>query len=238
MDPKFDIEVYSDGAIIEDMREVAKHDYVTGFTTNPSLMKKAGITNYMEFAKQVVSEFPDYSISFEVFGHDHETMKKEAQKISSLGKHVFVKIPIILADGSSNAALISDLSHAGVKVNVTAIATVDQVKDALSSVADGVPMIVSIFAGRVADTGQDPTEFVEQSVALTNQVPEAKLLWAATREVINVYQAQKARVDIITVPPMILAKLNKVGKSSQQVSIDTVKGFDEDISSLGFSILD
>lgn len=238
MDPEFDIEVYSDGAIIEDMREVAKHDYVTGFTTNPSLMKKAGITNYMEFAKQVVSEFPDYSISFEVFGNDHATMKKEALKISALGDHVFVKIPIILADGSSNADLIKDLSGAGVKVNVTAIATVDQVKETLESVSEDVPSIVSIFVGRVADTGQDTTDFVAQSVALTNKHPQAKLLWAATREVINIFQAQKAGVDIITVPPTILAKLAKVGKSSQQVSIDTVKGFDKDISSLGFSILD
>lgn len=238
MNQKFDIEVYSDGAIIEDMREDAKKDYVTGFTTNPSLMKKAGITNYMEFAKQVISEFPDYSISFEVFGSDHETMKKEAQTISTLGDHVFVKIPIILADGTSNGPLIKALSDAGIKVNVTAIATVDQVEDALVNVNDDVPSLISIFAGRVADTGQDPTDFVKQSVTLTKKHPSAKLLWAATREVINVYQAQAMGVDVITVPPTILAKLNKVGKSSLQVSIDTVKGFDKDISSLGFSILD
>lgn len=238
MKPKFDIEVYSDGAIIEDMREDAKKDYVTGFTTNPSLMKKAGITNYMAFAKQVISEFPDYSISFEVFGNDQATMKKEAQTISSLGDHVFVKIPIILADGTSNGPLIKSLSDAGIKVNVTAIATVDQVKDALANVNEEVPSLISIFAGRVADTGQDPTSFVQESVALTKQHPAAKLLWAATREVINVYQAQKMGVDVITVPPTILTKLDKVGKSSLQVSIDTVKGFDKDISSLGFSILD
>jgi transaldolase len=134
--------------------------------------------------------------------------------------------------------LIKALSDAGIKVNVTAIATVDQVEDALANVNDDVPSLISIFAGRVADTGQDPTDFVKQSVTLTKKHPSAKLLWAATREVINVYQAQAMGVDVITVPPTILAKLNKVGKSSLQVSIDTVKGFDKDISSLGFSILD
>lgn len=238
MQPKFDIEVYSDGAVIEDMREVAKNDYVTGFTTNPSLMKKAGITNYMEFAKQVVSEFPDYSISFEVFGHDNETMKKEAAAISSLGDNVFVKIPIVLANGNSNAKLINELSHAGIKVNITAIATLAQVKETLENVDDQVPALVSIFVGRVNDTGQNTDQFVRDSVELTKLHPAAKLLWASTREVINVYQAQEMGVDIITVPPTILAKLGKVGKSAQQVSIDTVTGFDKDISSLGFSILD
>lgn len=238
MEPKFDIEIYSDGAVIDDMREVAKKDYVTGFTTNPSLIKKAGITNYMEFAKQVVSEFPNYSLSFEVFGHDNETMKKEAAAISALGDHVFVKIPIILANGDSNAALINELSHAGVKVNITAIATLDQVKKTLQNVDDHVASIVSIFVGRVNDTGQNTDQFVKDSVELTKAHPYAKLLWASTREVINVYQAQAMGVDIITVPPTILTKLGKVGKSAHQVSIDTVKGFDKDISALGFSILD
>lgn len=234
----FDIEIYSDGAIIEDMRKDAKKDYVTGFTTNPSLMKKAGITDYMDFAKKVVSEFPNHSISFEVFGTDHETMKKEALKMTSLSDQVFVKIPIILADGSSNAPLIQDLSNSGIKLNITAIATIDQVKDALAAVNAEVPSIISIFVGRVADTGQDPTSFINESVELTKKVPAAKLLWAATREVANVYEAQAAGVDIITVPPTILAKLDKVGKPAIQVAIDTVKGFDKDISSLGFSILD
>ncbi|WP_461239546.1 transaldolase family protein [Paucilactobacillus sp. N302-9] len=238
MEPKFDIEVYSDGAIIDDMREVAKHDYVTGFTTNPSLMKKAGITNYMAFAKQVLSEFPGYSISFEVFGHDKDTMLKEAKTISALSPDVFVKIPVLLANGDSNADLIHELSHAGVKVNVTAIATIDQVKEALAAVDDNTDSIISIFVGRVADAGNDSESFVTESVKLTNAHPKAKLLWASTREVYNVYQAQAAGVDIITVPPTILAKLAKVGKSPLQVSLDTVKGFDKDITELGFSILD
>lgn len=238
MEPKFDIEVYSDGADINDMLTDAKRDYVTGFTTNPSLMKKAGITNYLEFAKNAIKELPDYGISFEVFGHDNETMKKEAGIISALGKNVFVKIPIVLADGTSNAPLINDLSHAGIKVNVTALSTIEQVQETVDNLDDTVPALVSIFVGRVADTGQNPNEFVKQSVAVTKQHPNAKLLWASTREVINVYQAQDMGVDVITVPPTILAKLGKTGKSAYDVSIDTVKGFDKDISSLGFSILD
>ncbi len=155
-----------------------------------------------------------------------------------MGNHVFVKIPIILANGDSNAELINELSHAGIRVNITAIATLDQVKETLANVDDHVPALVSIFVGRVNDTGQNTDQFVKDSVELTKQHPFAKLLWASTREVINVYQAQAMGVDIITVPPTILAKLGKVGKSAHQVSIDTVTGFDKDISSLGFSILD
>lgn len=234
----FDIEVYSDGAVIDDMREVAQADYVTGFTTNPSLMKKAGITNYLEFTKQVLKEFPDYPISFEVFGNDNETMEKEAKIITALGDNVFVKIPIILADGSSNGQLINTLSHAGIKLNITAITTIEQVKDALDNLDDNVDSIISIFVGRVEDAGHYTQDFVQQSVELTSQHPKAKLLWASTREVANVYEAARAGVDIITVPPTILAKLAKVGKTPEQVSIDTVKGFDKDIAELGFSILD
>lgn len=237
MEPKFDIEVYSDGAVIEDMREDAEHSYVTGFTTNPSLIKKAGITNYLEFAKKVVEEFPNHSISFEVFGHDDETMKKEAKIISGLGDHVFVKVPIILANGKSNCPLIKYLASIGVKLNITAITTIDQVNDALNNISDDEESIISIFVGRVADTGRDTDNFVKESVSLTSVHPKAKLLWAATREVINIFDAQKAGVDIITVPPKILNKLKDIGKESVQVSIDTVRGFDKDINDLGFSIL-
>ncbi len=231
------IEVYSDGADLDDMKEMAKLSFVTGFTTNPSLMKRAGIDNYLAFAKEVVQTFPDKSISFEVFGNDFATMEKEARIIHGLGENVFVKIPIITVEGKSTAPLIQKLSAQGIYINVTAIATLDQVKDCVSVFAPGTKNLVSIFVGRVADTGTDPTDFVKQSAAICGKVKEAYLLWASTREVINVFQAQELGCDIITVPPAILKKLSHIGKSQFDVSLDTVKGFAKDIQSLGYSIL-
>lgn len=238
MAKNFGIDIYSDGADIKDMQEVAGYGFVDGFTTNPSLMKKAGVEDYLTFAKSVVNEFPNLPISFEVFSNDFETMEKEAQIIHSLGNNVFVKIPIITVDGQSTAPLISKLSKQGIFVNVTAIATVDQVQEAVKSFAKGTTNLVSIFVGRVADAGLDTSELVNESVSICHNVPEAKLLWASTREVANVYQAAAAGVDIITVPPTILGKLKKVGITAEQVSLNTVEGFAKDISSLGFSILD
>ncbi|UAK16395.1 transaldolase [Sporolactobacillus terrae] len=231
------IDVYSDGADIKDMKEMAKLNFVTGFTTNPSLMKSAGVEDYLTFAKEVVKEFPDKSLSFEVFSNDFETMEKEAQVIHQLGSNIYVKIPIITADGESTAPLIKKLSDQGIFINVTAIATIDQVNDCVAAFAPGTKNLVSVFAGRVADTGTDPTEFVKQSAEICGPVKEAYLLWASTREVINVFQAQELGCDIITVPPSILKKLSKIGKSQLDVSLDTVRGFARDIQSLGYSIL-
>ncbi|KRN30081.1 transaldolase [Liquorilactobacillus mali] len=233
----FKIEVYSDGADIKDMRDVAENDFITGFTTNPSLMKQAGVKNYLTFAKEVVKEFPDYSISFEVFSNDHDTMLKEAELLHALGENVYVKIPSITTEGKSTAPIIKYLSEKGVSINVTAIATIDQVKTAVASFSAGTENIVSIFVGRLADTGADPTEFVKESVAITKDHPEAQLLWASTREVLNIFQAQELGVDIITVPPTIIKKLSSVGKSAEKVSLDTVLGFEKDIKASGLKIL-
>lgn len=235
---KLNIEIYSDGANIADMRNVAKNDFVSGFTTNPSLMKKAGITDYMTFAKKVVAEFPNHAISFEVFSNNPEIMLKEAKLLHSLGKNVYVKIPIITTDGKSTVGLIKQLSGNGISINVTAITTLDQVKDAVDAFAKETKNIVSIFVGRIADTGADTTDFVNQSVAITKEHPEAQLLWASTREVQNILQAQQMGVDIITVPPTIINKfVANRGKSAQQVSLDTVLGFEKDIKASGLSIL-
>lgn len=238
MAKKFNIDIYSDGADIQDMEKVIDYGFIDGFTTNPSLMKKAGVKDYLSFAKEVVATFPDLPISFEVFSNDFETMEKEAKIIHSLGSNVFVKIPVITVDGQSTAPLIKRLSDQGIFVNVTAIATVEQVQAAVEAFHEGTTNLVSIFVGRVADAGLDPTDFVKESVAICQKVPAAKLLWASTREVANVYQAAQAGVDIITVPPAILTKLQNVGKTAAEVSLATVKGFEKDISSLGFSILD
>lgn len=237
MSSKLKIQVYSDGADINDMREMAKKDFISGFTTNPSLLKKAGVTNYLDFAKKVVAEFPDYSISFEVFSNDNSTMLQEANLLHELGPNVYVKVPIITVDGQSTAPIIKTLSASNVNVNVTAITTIEQVQLAVNSFEKGTHNIVSIFAGRVGDTGADPTKFVKESVAAVKGHDEASLLWASTREVLNIFQAQAMGVDIITVPPTIINKLGNLGKTAEQVSLDTVNGFAKDIKASGLSIL-
>lgn len=237
--PTFKIKIYSDGADLGDMQAINKNDFVTGFTTNPSLLKKAGVTNYLEFAKKTVATFPDEPISFEVFSNDFPTMEKEAHLLHDLGKNVYVKVPIRTTDGQSTAELIHNLTAAGVQVNVTAIATTDQVAESLAAIEPGTPSIVSIFVGRVADTGADPRPFVAESAALTAKRDEVELLWASTREINNIYQAQEAGVDIITVPPAIIAKLvSHFGQTGDEVTMNTVKGFEADIKATGLHILD
>ena len=233
------IAIYADGAVIDDMRQMAKLPEVTGFTTNPSLMKRAGVTNYLTFAKQVVGEFPEASLSFEVFSQDPQKMQQEAEILSSLGKHVYVKIPILNLNGQPNTELICQLAHAGIKLNITAVTTSEQVRLALEALDEQTPAIISLFVGRVADTGADPTSFVNASVAMSHLHPNVDLLWASTREVDNIRQAQQAGIDIITVPPAILQKwLARREFTPEDVALDTVRGFDQDISTLGFSILE
>ena len=233
------IKVYSDGAVLADMQRMAKMDYLKGFTTNPSLMKRAGITNYMEFATNVVKEFPNYSISFEVFSMDPEVMAQEARVLSSLGDQVYVKIPVINDQGEVNSQLIHQLSSEGIKVNVTAITTTEEVQAAADALDPSTPSIISLFVGRVADAGNEWQDFVKDSAKITHQLPNAELLWASTREVGNIFDAQKMGCDIITVPPAILEKFNvKRGLKPMDISINTVKTFNKDIAALGFSILD
>lgn len=237
--PTFKTKIYSDGADLKDMQTINQNAFVTGFTTNPSLLKKAGVTNYLEFAKKAVATFPDESISFEVFSNDFDTMAKEAKLLHDLGPNVYVKVPIRTTDGKSTAGLISDLTAAGIQVNITAIATVDQVKESVAAIAPGTPSIVSIFVGRVADTGADPMSFVRESVKLTAGRDEVELLWASTREIYNIIQAEQEGVDIITVPPTIIAKLvSKFGQTGDEVTMNTVKGFEADIKATGLNILD
>lgn len=230
------VKIYADGAELNAMKAVAEQGLVSGFTTNPSLMKAAGITDYLAFAKAAVATFPEQSISFEVFGNTPERMLAEAKVLAGLGKHVAVKVPVIRASGDDNAAVIRELSDAGVQVNVTAITTLTQVKLAVDALNPAVGGIVSVFAGRVADTGVDPLPLMRQAAGLCHTKENVELLWASTREVFNVVQAEQTGCDIITVPPKILAKLNKFGTSALQVSVDTVKTFDADIASLGFTI--
>ncbi|MDD9149852.1 transaldolase [Sporolactobacillus sp. CQH2019] len=231
------VKIYADGAVISDMLAAYRTGFVSGFTTNPSLMKKAGVTDYVAFAAKVVRAIPDLPLSFEVFADDFATMEKEAEKIHALGKNVFIKIPITNTKGESSVPLIQKLEDQGYSLNVTAIFTTKQVEETVAALNPDVENIVSVFAGRIADSGADPIPYMKKAVGICRTKKGAKLLWASTREVFNVYEADRLGVDIITCPPAVIEKLKRVGKTPEQLSLDTVIGFNQDIKKLGFSIL-
>ncbi|RYL95085.1 transaldolase [Sporolactobacillus sp. THM7-4] len=231
------VKIYADGAVLDDMLSAYKSGFVSGFTTNPSLMKRAGVKDYVAFARQVIEKIPDLPLSFEVFADDFETMEKEAEKIHSFGQNVFIKIPIMNTKGESSIPLIRRLEDKGYSLNVTAILTTQQVEETVEALNPEVENIVSVFAGRIADTGRDPIPYMKKSVEICKTKKGANLLWASSRELFNVYEADRLGVDIITCTPAIIEKLKKVGKPLEQVSLDTVKGFNKDIKALGYSIL-
>lgn len=235
---KLNVKVFADGADIEEMKSAYKNQLVDGFTTNPSLMAKAGVTDYKAFAEEVVSEIPDASISFEVFADDLPTMEKEAEILKQYGDNVFVKIPIVTTTGESTLPLIKRLSSKQVRLNVTAVYTIEQVKAITDAVTEGVPTYVSVFAGRIADTGIDPLPLMKESVKVTHSKEGVQLLWASCREVYNVIQADEIGADIITCPADVVKKVdNNLGRDIGELSVDTVKGFAKDIQSSGLSIL-
>lgn len=231
------IAVYADGADIDGMVEMAEKGFVKGFTTNPTLMKKAGITSYTDFVGNVIREIPDMPISFEVFADDFETMEKEALVLSGYGKNVFVKIPITNAKGESSVPLVGRLSQRGVNLNVTAIFTIEQVKAVLEVLAEGTENIISVFAGRIADAGVDPEIIMRETAELCRGKKGVMSLWASCREAFNIVQADRCGVDIITVTNDLLAKLGNMGKALEQFSLETVQMFERDGRSLGFSIV-
>ncbi|HLQ75586.1 MAG TPA: transaldolase [Alloiococcus sp.] len=232
-----EVAIYADGADIKQMKETYKSGKVTGFTTNPSLMKKAGVSDYTTFAKEVVREFPDVPVSFEVFADDFETMKKEAEKIDTFGENVFVKIPVMNSKGESSVPLIKELSAQGIKLNVTAIFTVEQVKNVVEVLTEGTENIVSVFAGRIADTGIDPIDIMKKSAEICHSKEGVKLLWASPREVLNIIQANDVGSDIITCTPDLIKKMDGIGKDLEEYSKETVQMFLKDSTSLGYSVL-
>ncbi|MDS3931535.1 transaldolase [Staphylococcus epidermidis] len=235
---KLNVKVFADGADIEEMKSAYKNQLVDGFTTNPSLMAKAGVTDYKAFAEEAVSEIPDASISFEVFADDLPTMEKEAEILKQYGDNVFVKIPIVTTTGESTLPLIKRLSSKQVRLNVTAVYTIEQVKAITDAVTEGVPTYVSVFAGRIADTGIDPLPLMKESVKVTHSKEGVQLLWASCREVYNVIQADEIGADIITCPADVVKKVNNnLGRDIGELSVDTVKGFAKDIQSSSLSIL-
>ncbi|HER2612737.1 TPA: transaldolase [Streptococcus pyogenes] len=238
MTKKLNVKVFSDGAVLETMLKDLQTGLVTGFTTNPSLMKKAGISSYIGFAKEVLAKITDYPVSFEVFADDLASMEKEAEKIASLGDNVYVKIPVTTSTGESTCPLIQKLSAKGIKLNVTAIFTIEQTQAVVDHLTAGVPAIVSVFAGRIADTGVDPMPIMEEALRIYRQKEGVELLWASPRETYNIYQADQLGVDIITCTTDLIAKLPLQGKDLEDYSLETVQMFLKDSTSLGFKILE
>lgn len=231
------VKIFADGADKKSLLELAKKEWVAGFTTNPTLMKKAGITDYKAFALDVLSEITDRPISFEVFSDDFDDMKRQALDIASWGKNVYVKIPITNTKGESSVPLIQELSQAGVKLNVTAIFTLDQVLQTTQALKGGAPSVVSVFAGRIADTGINPTPIMEAALVMCRTAgPNVELLWASPRELYNIVEADKAGCDIITVSHDILAKLGLLGKDLTEFSLETVLMFYNDAQKAGYQL--
>lgn len=230
------IAIYADGADKTAMLEMYKNPWVKGFTTNPTLMKKSGVTDYEAFARDVVKAIPDRPISFEVFSDDFAEMEAQALKISSWGPNVNVKIPITNTKKQPAYELIESLAKKGVKLNVTALFTLEQVRLSAKALKQSPWSIISVFSGRVADTGRDPVPMMEESLKIIGNAPNINLLWASPRELLNIFQADEIGVKIITVTNDIIKKLDSVGKDLEEFSLETVKMFYNDAKQAGFRI--
>jgi transaldolase len=228
--------IYADGAELSGMLAMYREAHIKGFTTNPTLMHKAGITDYRAFAAQVLAAIPDRPISFEVFSDEFADMERQAREIATWGKHVYVKIPVTNTRREPAYELVRRLSHAGVKVNVTAIMTLEQVRAVVEALKGGAPSNVSVFAGRVADTGRDPVPHMKAALDIMAVEPRAELIWASPRELLNVIQAHEIGCHIITVTNDILKKLSLVGKDLGDYSLETVQMFYNDARAAGVRI--
>jgi len=233
---KLNIKIFADGASFEDMINMNENSMIKGLTTNPSLMKKAGITNYEDFAKKVTREIKKKTISFEVFSDDFDEMEKQAEKISTWGNNVYAKIPITNTKKESACELIKVLNEKKIKVNVTAIMTLQQVEDVYKVLNNSVNNYVSIFAGRIADTGINPEIIISESLKIFKDFKKTEILWASCREIFNIYQADKMGCHIITVPNDILKKTNVVDYNLEKYSLDTVKDFYKDSVEAGYKL--
>jgi transaldolase len=230
------IKLFADGADLAGMVEMASKDYIQGLTTNPTLMKKVGITDYVKFARDVLNEVHTKPISFEVFSDEIEEMKAQGEKIAAWGSNVYVKVPITNTRGESMQPVVQYLSANGVKVNVTALMTVDQVKIVLQALNPLVPSCISIFAGRIADTGRNPIPIIIESLQLLKDFPACELIWASPRELLNIFQGDEIGCHVITATSDILNKLTLVGKDLESYSLDTVKMFRRDALESGFKL--
>ena len=231
------VKIYADGADIRGIIDLYRKPYIKGLTTNPTLMKNAGITDYEKFAREVLETVTEKPISLEVFSDDFSEMHRQALKIAAWGRNVYVKIPVTNSRGESSCCLIQQLANEGVLLNITAILTLKQVRDVAAALIEEVPAVVSVFAGRLADTGVNPQPLMMASRALLENRPKAELLWASIREVINILQAEESGCDIVTVPHDILAKAGKMlGMDPTALSLDTVKMFARDAAAAQFTL--
>jgi transaldolase len=228
--------IFADGADLEGILALALDPRIEGFTTNPTLMRKAGLTDYAEFAGRLLTHVTRQPISFEVFADDREGIERQARLIASWGENVYVKIPVTTTNGESMASLVRELSEDGVKVNVTALFTTAQVELITAAVKDGAPSYISVFAGRIADAGIDPVPIMARSVQIMMQAPRSELIWASPREILNLVQADQVGCHIITVTHGLLEKLDCLGKGLEQYSLETVRMFHDDAAAAGFTL--
>jgi len=230
------IKLFADGADKTQILRFYANPLIRGFTTNPTLMRSAGVKNYEAFAREILDVIRDRPISFEVFADNFGEMERQARKIAAWGENVYVKIPISNTKRQSSMELAGQLAHSGVKVNITAVLTLDQVRAAADALTGGSPGIISIFAGRIADTGRDPVPTVAAAVDLVSAYSNIELIWASPRELLNIFQANDAGCHIITVPETILSKLETVGKDLDEFSLETVAMFHNDAARSGYQL--
>lgn len=230
------IKIFADGANKDGMLEMYAKPYIKGFTTNPTLMRQAGISDYRTFAKEILLAIEDSPVSFEVFSDEFTEMEHQAHEISGWGKNVYVKIPVTNTQREPSYDLIKRLTRAGIRINITAILTLNQVREVAEAVAGGAPCYVSVFAGRIADTGRDPVPLMTAALKLLSRVPNAELIWASPRELLNIFQADAVGCHIITVTNDILKKLDLIGKDLSDFSLDTVRMFYNDAQRAGYHL--
>jgi transaldolase len=230
------VKIYADGADRATMLEMYANPLIAGFTTNPTLMRKSGVADYRAFAKEILQHIPDRPVSFEVFADDFREMERQAAEIASWGENVLVKIPITNTHGESSGHLLRRLAGAGIPVNVTALLTLQQVREASECLADGPSAKVSVFAGRIADTGRDPVPLMAAAVELLRPYANLELIWASPRELLNIFQADAVGCHIITATADILRKLVLIGKDLREYSLDTVRMFYEDARKAGYQL--
>lgn len=233
---KLKIKIFADGANKDGILEMYAKPYIKGFTTNPTLMRKAGISDYRTFAKDILLAIKDHPVSFEVFSDDFAEMEHQAHEIAGWGKNVYVKIPVTNTQREPSYDLVKRLVRAGIRINVTAILTLNQVREVAEVVAGGAPCYVSVFAGRIADTGRDPVPLMTAALELLSRVPNAELIWASPRELLNIFQADAIGCHIITATNDILNKLDLIGKDLSDFSLDTVRMFYNDAQRAGYHL--
>jgi transaldolase len=230
------VRIFADGADLCVIRELARAAHISGFTTNPTLMHRAGVRDYRAFARELVRLVPDKPISFEVFSDDFEDMERQADEIAGWGEHVYVKIPVTNTRGQPSLDLIARLSRRGVQVNVTAVLTSEQARRVADRLSHGVSAYISIFAGRVADTGRDPLPIVADTLHHVRGLPDVQVIWASPRELLNIMHAEQVGCHIITVTADLLTKLHLLGRELEDYSLDTVRMFHMDALEAGFSL--